>query len=56
MGEETIKQNKIMTAIETLTMRDLVDYANEHNVLREDIVSILPAKEGYIMVFYYNYD
>lgn len=42
-----------MTAVEALTVRELVDIANEDNIPREDIVTILPLKEGYIMVYYY---
>lgn len=42
-----------MVAIEAQTIRELVDIANEDKIPREDIVSILPSKGGYIMIYYY---
>lgn len=53
MGEENIKEGKIMTATEAQTIRELVDFANDNKIPREDVVSILPSREGYIMVYYY---
>lgn len=46
-------ERKIMIAVEASTIRELVDMANEDKIPREDIISILPSKEGYIMVYYY---
>lgn len=42
-----------MIAIEAQTIRELIDTANKDNILREDIVSILPSRGGYIMIYYY---
>jgi hypothetical protein len=53
MGEDMIKNGKIMIAVEAQTIRELVDLANDYKIPREDVVSILPSKEGYIMVYYY---
>ena len=54
MGEEFIKDNKIMTAIEASTIREIVEATNELNIKREDVVSILPINGRYIMVYYYE--
>ena len=50
MGDST---NKEMIAVEFQTTRELTDYANEFNITHGDIVTILPSKEGYIMIYYY---
>lgn len=46
--------SKVMMATEAPTVRALVDYANEYNIPREDIVSIVSSREGYIMIYYYG--
>lgn len=53
MGEEMLKEGKIMNATEAQTIRELVDFANQYKIPREDIVQILNSREGYIMVYYY---
>lgn len=53
MGEDVIKNGKIMIATEAQTIRELVDLANDYKIPREDVVSILPSREGYVMVYYY---
>ena len=53
MGEITNNQSKEMLAVEFQSTRELTDYANEFNITRGDIVTILPSKEGYVMVYYY---
>lgn len=53
MGEDTLKDGKLITATEAQTVRELVDIANDYNIPKEDIISILPSKEGYVMVYYY---
>lgn len=53
MGEDMIKNDKIMNAFEAQTIRELVDLANDYKIPREDVVSILPSREGYVMVYYY---
>lgn len=53
MGEYTLKEGKMMVATEAQTVRELVDLANDCKISREDIISILPSREGYIMIYYY---
>lgn len=53
MGEEMVNKGKIMTATEAQTIRELVDFTNDCKISREEVVSILPSREGYIMVYYY---
>lgn len=53
MGEDMIKNGKMMVAIEAQTIRELVDLANDYKIPREDVVSILPSREGYVMAYYY---
>ena len=50
---EDNKEGKTMTATEAKTIRELVDLANDFRMSKEDIVSILPSREGYIMIYYY---
>ena len=48
-----VNNGKIMNAVESQTIRELVDLANDYKIPREDVVSILPSIEGYVMVYYY---
>lgn len=48
-----VNNGKIMNAVEAQTIRELVDLANDYKIPREDVVSILPSREGYVMVYYY---
>lgn len=48
-----VNNSKIMNAVEAQTIRELVDLANDYKIPREDVVSILPSREGYVMVYYY---
>lgn len=48
-----VDNGKIMNAVEAQTIRELVDLANDYKIPREDVVSILPSREGYVMVYYY---
>lgn len=48
-----VNNGKIMNAVESQTIRELVDLANDYKIPREDVVSILPSREGYVMVYYY---
>ena len=47
------KDDKIMTCIVGYTVRDIINQANELEIPREDIVSILPLA-GQIYLFYYK--
>lgn len=53
MGEEMVKDNKVMTAFEGFSIRELIDVANEESIQREDIVSILSTPNGYMMIYYH---
>ena len=53
MGEVMVKNGKMMVAVEAQTIRELVDLTNDYKIPREDVVSILPSREGYVMVYYY---
>lgn len=54
MGEEmNVRYGKLMVASEASTIRDLVELANELHIPREDVVSILPSREGYVIIYYY---
>ena len=48
-----VNNGKIMNAVEAQTIRELIDLANDYKIPREDVVSILPSREGYVMVYYY---
>lgn len=48
-----VNNGKIMNAVEAQTIRELVDLANDYKIPREDVVSIIPSREGYVMVYYY---
>lgn len=48
-----VKDGKIMTCIIGYTIRDIINQANELEIPREDIVSILPFA-GQIYLFYYK--
>lgn len=51
MGEDS--KTKSMTATEATTVRELIDIANYYKLSKEDIVTILPSRDGYIMIYYY---
>lgn len=46
------KDGKIFTAILVKTIMDAVDVVQEYQIPREDLVTILPDKEGYIVFCY----
>ncbi len=50
--EEYNKEGKVLHAMQTTTIRELVETANELEIPREDIVSIL-EKDGHYVLFYY---
>lgn len=43
---------KIMTALAANTIREIVRYANEVGVKREDIVSLLRENGQFVLVYY----
>lgn len=54
MGEENnIRYGKLMVASEAPTIREIVELANELHIPREDVVSILPSRDGFMIIYYY---
>lgn len=53
MDMAMFKDGKIMTCIVGYTVRGIINQANELEIPREDIVSILPFA-GQIYLFYYK--
>lgn len=49
---EENREKKIMLAIAAKNMRDLVSKANKEGIQREDIVSILPEGDQFVLTFY----
>ena len=49
---EENRENKIMLAIAAKNMRDLVSQANKEGVQREDIVSIIPEGDQFVLTYY----
>lgn len=52
MGESTIKNGKVITAITSNTIRGIVDAARELTIQREDIVSLVKEGNEYILIYY----
>ncbi len=50
--EPMIKDGKVMTAISAANIRQLVTKANNLNVKREDIVSLVKENGSFILVYY----
>ena len=53
MGQSIKEQGKAMNATEAQTVRELVDFVNDYNLPKDDIVSIIPSREGYVLIYYY---
>lgn len=49
---EENREKKIMLAIVAKNMRDLVSKANKEGVQKEDIVSILPEGDQFVLTYY----
>lgn len=45
---------KVMTAFTALTIRKIVSYANENNIKRDDIVSLMKNGNEYVLIYYYS--
>ena len=52
MMEPMVKDGKVMTAISAANIRQLVVRANNLNVKREDIVSLVKENGSFILVYY----
>lgn len=48
MGEKV----KVMLTLTSKTIRELVTQVNEKQIQKEDIVSLLPTREQYVLVYY----
>ena len=49
---EKLEVHKIMTAIAALTIRELVNIANEYGIKREDVVTIVKDNGQYVLIHY----
>ena len=52
MGEYN-ENGKLLHAIRSRTIRELVDKANELHILREDVITILQENGFYVLLYYY---
>lgn len=50
--EPMIKDGKVITAISAANIRQLITKANNLNVKREDIVSLVKENGSFILVYY----
>lgn len=56
MGESTVKNGKVMTAITAPTIRAIVNSANELSIKREDIITLTKESNEYTLVYYEGED
>ena len=49
---EKLEIPKIMTAIAALTIRELVNIANEYGIKREDVITIVKDNGQYVLIHY----
>ena len=52
MGESTVKNGKVLTAITSPTIRGIVNITNELAIQKEDIVLITKESNEYILLYY----
>lgn len=52
MGESTVKDGKVMTAISSPTIRGIVNIAKELSIQKEDIVTLTKESNEYILIYY----
>lgn len=50
MGEK--EKVKVMLTLTSKTIRELIKQVNEKQIQKEDIVSLLPIREQYVLVYY----
>lgn len=48
------EKKSMMVARPFTTMRELVNYVNDNNIKREDVVNVLPTPPPYWLVYYIN--
>lgn len=49
---KTEEVHQVMTALTANTLREVVKYANEESINREDIVSLLKENGQYVLLYY----
>lgn len=49
---EKKKQKSLLTAFAGSTLREIVNYANENSIMRDNIVSLIKEGEQYILIYY----
>lgn len=49
---EKKKEKRLLTAFAGQSMREIVNYANQEGIQREDIVSLTRESDQYILVYY----
>ena len=49
---EKKKQKSLLTAFAGGTLREIVNYANENSIIRDNIVSLIKEGEQYILIYY----
>ena len=49
-----VKEHKLLHATRARTVRELVDKANELQIPREDVISILSENGFYVLLYYYK--
>lgn len=56
MGESTVKNGKVITAITSPTVRGIVDAARELSIKRDDIVTLTKEGNQHILIYYEGED
>ena len=44
--------NKVMSSVRCRTIRELVDYVNTHKIQKSSIVTVLPDKDDFVLLYY----
>ena len=52
INAKNLEVPKIMTAIAALTIRELVNIANEYGIKREDVITIVKDNGQYVLIHY----
>lgn len=43
---------KSMQAMQSNSLREIVDFANSKGISKDDVVGLFPASEGYCLIYY----
>lgn len=52
MGENTVKKDKVLTAITAPNIRSIVKIANELSIKKDDIVTLTKESNEYMLIYY----